>query len=144
VLQWAAGIASAISYLETLNLAHGDLCPANILLDVEDHTKLADFDQTSQFGTVRHCVGGPFCHSQLSILVEKERDWDHHDACSGQFAFRSVLYTVDRGHEPHEFEGPGPEREERWTAMEYPALTDSAIDRVVGKCWARITALSTT
>jgi serine/threonine protein kinase len=51
VLQWAAELASAIAYPETLNFAHDDLRPANILLDGDDHVKLADFKHISRFGT---------------------------------------------------------------------------------------------
>lgn len=135
ILRWAAEISSAISYLESLSLANGGLRPANILLDADDHIKLANFDQTEHFGTRRHRCGGAFCHSQLGILAEKKKDWDRHGACSEQFAFGSVLYTMDRGHEPNEFEEPGPEWERRWRAMEYPALTDSEVDKVIEKCW---------
>jgi serine/threonine protein kinase len=51
VIQWGAEIASAISDLEELGLAHGDLWPANILLDKDDHIKLADFDYSMKFGS---------------------------------------------------------------------------------------------
>jgi serine/threonine protein kinase len=37
-------LTSAVAWLETLGLVHGNLRPPNILLDNKDHLKLADFD----------------------------------------------------------------------------------------------------
>jgi serine/threonine protein kinase len=42
--------AQAIAFLESLNLAHGDLRPENILLD-RGRLKLSDFDCTAEIGT---------------------------------------------------------------------------------------------
>jgi atypical protein kinase C zeta type len=135
VLQWAAELASAIAYLETLNFAHDDLRTANILLDEGDHVKLADFEHIFRFGTEVELSALPWGHMQLGILALRKRDWDRHGACSEQFAFGSVLYTMDRGHEPYELELDGPEALAKWKAMEFPELTDSAIDGVINKCW---------
>jgi hypothetical protein len=63
------------------------------------------------------------------------RDWDAHGPCTQQFAFGSVLYAMDSGHEPYEIEPDGPEAVTKWKATEYPALTGSATDGVIDKCW---------
>ncbi|GFF62839.1 kinase-like protein [Aspergillus udagawae] len=41
--KWMNDLAQAVAFLESLNLAHGDLRPENILLD-RDRLKLSDFD----------------------------------------------------------------------------------------------------
>ncbi|PGH11750.1 serine/threonine protein kinase [Polytolypa hystricis UAMH7299] len=48
--KWMNDLAQAVAFLESLNLAHGDLRPENILLD-RDQLKLSDFDcpRTEQF-----------------------------------------------------------------------------------------------
>jgi serine/threonine protein kinase len=43
-------LAQAVAFLESLNLAHGDLRPENILLD-RDRLKVSDFDCTAEIGT---------------------------------------------------------------------------------------------
>ncbi|EZF35495.1 hypothetical protein H101_00981 [Trichophyton interdigitale H6] len=43
-------LARGVAFLESLNLAHGDLRPKNILLD-RNRLKISDFDCTSEFGT---------------------------------------------------------------------------------------------
>lgn len=41
--KWIYDLVQAVAFLESLNLAHGDLRPENILLD-RDQIKLSDFD----------------------------------------------------------------------------------------------------
>ncbi|KAE8378969.1 hypothetical protein BDV26DRAFT_280616 [Aspergillus bertholletiae] len=48
--EWMNDLAKAIAFLESLNLAHGDLRPENILLD-GDRLKLSDFDCAEEIGT---------------------------------------------------------------------------------------------
>lgn len=43
-------LAQAVAFLESLNFAHGDLRPDNVLVD-GDRLKLADFDCTAPIGT---------------------------------------------------------------------------------------------
>ncbi|KAJ6436191.1 hypothetical protein O9K51_11253 [Purpureocillium lavendulum] len=42
--QWAMEIAGAVAWLESIGYVHGDLRPANMLIDDTNHIKLADFD----------------------------------------------------------------------------------------------------
>ncbi|KAJ5135706.1 uncharacterized protein N7515_004984 [Penicillium bovifimosum] len=43
-------LAEAVAFLESLNLAHGDLRPENVLLD-RNRLKLSDFESTAKIGT---------------------------------------------------------------------------------------------
>lgn len=56
--RWIDDLAQAIAFLESLNLAHGDLRPENILLD-RDRLKLSDFDCTAEIGTDCEAYGTP-------------------------------------------------------------------------------------
>jgi serine/threonine protein kinase len=84
-----AEIASAIAYLEELGLAHGDFWPANILLNKDDHIKLADFDYSVKFGSKfdKGGVGMPRASYRQSILDPLKRDWHTNGACNEQSAF---------------------------------------------------------
>ncbi|CEL11367.1 Putative Protein kinase [Aspergillus calidoustus] len=48
--EWMNDLAQAVAFLESLNLAHGDLRPENILLD-RNRLKLSDFDCTAEIGS---------------------------------------------------------------------------------------------
>lgn len=48
--EWMNDLAQAIAYLESLNLAHGNLWPENIL-HYHDRPKLSDFDCTAKLAT---------------------------------------------------------------------------------------------
>ncbi|PGH29335.1 serine/threonine protein kinase [[Emmonsia] crescens] len=95
-LRWVKKLASAAEHLEIHGLVHGDIRPANTLLDNNMHIKLADFD--SCVSTSEDC---------LAFTVP------YHDAfeetashTTEQFAIGSFMYTVFTGVEP-EFEITG-------------------------------------
>lgn len=48
--EWMHDLAQAVDFLESFNLAHGDLRPENILLD-RNRLKLSDFDSTAKIST---------------------------------------------------------------------------------------------
>lgn len=52
-------LAQAVAFLESLNLAHGDLRPENILLD-RDRVKLSDSDGTAEIGTNFEACMAPY------------------------------------------------------------------------------------
>lgn len=52
-------LAQAVTFLESLNLAHGDLRPENILLD-RNRLKLSDFDCTAEIGTNYEACMAPY------------------------------------------------------------------------------------
>jgi atypical protein kinase C zeta type len=128
-------LASAISFLETLNLAHGDLQPTNILLDGEDHIKLADFDSVAPFGS--ECLGG--CAPWWRILGPEGGPEQGGTGDLGvrteSFGFGSVVYTTTRGHEPYEFDEDETAIIRKFQYMVFPVLSEDPIDIIIGKCW---------
>lgn len=62
--RWTAELSAAVAWLESLDLAHGDLRPTNVLVDADDHLKLTDFGSAKPIGSVsyvRQCspLGAP-------------------------------------------------------------------------------------
>ncbi|KAM3518396.1 hypothetical protein MY4038_010107 [Beauveria bassiana] len=70
--QWATELAGAIAWLESLGVVHGDLRPANILLDRHDHIKLADFDSVAKMGSRNPGTTAPWV--QLRDCIELYED----------------------------------------------------------------------
>lgn len=121
-LRWVKELASAAEHLETHGLVHGDIRPANTLLDKNMHIKLADFDS---------CVGiGDAC---LAFTVP------YHDAfeetagyATEQFAIGSFMYTVFTGVEP-EFEITGRKlRDEK-----LPDTSSILGGDIIASCWRK-------
>ncbi|KAJ5958619.1 uncharacterized protein N7479_005769 [Penicillium vulpinum] len=77
--EWINYLAQAVAFLESLNLAHGDLRPENILLD-RNRLKLSDFDCTAKIGAQRGTSG--FLGSRTE-----------------QFALGSLYYLINYGFE---------------------------------------------
>lgn len=67
--KWINDLTHAVAFLESLNLAHGDLRPENILLD-RDRLKLSDFDCTAEIGTYFEACTAPYGR----LLNSKEVD----------------------------------------------------------------------
>jgi hypothetical protein len=138
-------VTQAIAFLESLNLAHGDLRPENILLD-GNRIKVTDFDNTAAFGT-------PFLVCQAPwgrVLRENEPEYDVFVCAAGllgcrteQFALGSIYYYINYGMEvygdksltddPHE---RGPALMDLLRAMQFPVLDcDPMIGDLIHKCW---------
>ncbi|OAR00393.1 hypothetical protein LLEC1_06871 [Akanthomyces lecanii] len=128
--QWAAKFASAIAWLESLGLAHGDLRPANLLLDQHDHVKLADFDSAAKMGSMNPGNGAPWVRLRE---CDGGGSFGFYDACSEQFAFASILHNLTTGIELYEDEGP--EALDLLKALVFPELGGSPLDKLTVKCW---------
>jgi atypical protein kinase C zeta type len=131
--QWAMELSRAIAWLESLGLVHGDLRPANILLDPKDHLKLVDFDSIAEIGS-KHLGNSPPWSRQLGPEAGRHQGtYGLYGATSEQFTFGSILYTLTRGFEPYE--------DKRKAAvallrrMEFPELSGTQLDRVINRCW---------
>ncbi|KAJ2978267.1 hypothetical protein NQ176_g3908 [Zarea fungicola] len=82
--QWAAELVGAIAWLESLGLVHGDLRPANILLDRHDHLKLADFDSVAKMGSINPGNSAPWARLRECRGIESPGSFGLYDAWSEQ------------------------------------------------------------
>ena len=90
-----------MEWLERLGYAHGDLRPANILLDIEDTTKVGDFDSTVRLGEQVLVTTAPFCK------LEGDYEATIAGAISEQYAVGSCIYNIRTRFEPfHDVAGP--------------------------------------
>ncbi|KAH8432973.1 uncharacterized protein LDX57_010608 [Aspergillus melleus] len=142
--EWMNDLAQAVAFLESLNLAHGDLRPENILLD-RDRLKLSDFDCTAAIGTAYEACMAPYGR----ILNGNEPDQGE-CGTSGfmgprteQFALGSLYYLINYGFEVYGdrclTENPydhGPKVVDLLQNMEFPKLNaDPLLDSIIDRCW---------
>lgn len=131
--QWAAELAGAIAWLESLGVVHGDLRPANILLDRYDHIKLADFDSVAKMGSINPGNVAPWVRLRGCGGSESPGSFGLYDAWSEQFAFASILYFTTSGTEL--YEDKGPEALDLLKNLVFPELGDSPLDKLTITCW---------
>lgn len=137
-------LTQAVTFLESLNLAHGDLRPENVLLD-RDRLKLSDFDCTAKIGAEFEACMAPYGR----ILNSSDAEYG---TCgtSGflgprteQFALGSIYYLINYGFEVYgdqtlteDHRERGPRIVHLLQHMEFPNLVgDSSIDDIIHKCW---------
>lgn len=142
--EWMNDLAQAVAFLESLNLAHGDLRPDNILLD-RNRLKVSDFDWAAEIGTEFEACLPPYGR----VLNDNEPD---HGESGGsgmlgprteQFALGSLYYLINYGFEVYGdqclTEDPydhGPKVVELLQDMQFPALHgDKVIDDIISRCW---------
>jgi hypothetical protein len=137
-------LAQAVAFLESLNLAHGDLRPENILLD-RNRLKLSDFDCTAEIGTDFEACMAPYGR----ILNSNETDQGRRGTSgflgprTEKFALGSLYYLINYGFEVYGdrclTEDPkehGPKVVDLLQNMEFPKLDgDPLIDDIIDKCW---------
>lgn len=141
--EWMNDLAQAVAFLESLNLAHGDLRPENILLD-RNRLKLSDFDCTAEIGTDFEACVAPYGRVLNSDGPEGRR------GSSGvlgprteQFALGSLYYLINYGFEVYGdrclTEDPkkhGRKVVDLLQNMEFPKLDgDPLIDGIIKNCW---------
>ncbi|PLB48909.1 serine/threonine protein kinase [Aspergillus steynii IBT 23096] len=142
--EWMNDLAQAVAFLESLNLAHGDSRPENILLD-RNRIKLSDFDCTAEIGSDFEACMAPYGR----ILNGNESDQGRRGTSgflgprTEQFALGSLFYLINYGFEvygdrcltddPREH---GPKLVDLLQNMEFPKLDgDPLIDGIIEKCW---------
>ncbi|KAJ5946657.1 hypothetical protein N7454_003496 [Penicillium verhagenii] len=143
-LEWMNDLAQAVAFLESLNLAHGDLRPENVLLD-RDRLKLSDFDCTAKIGSNHEACMAPY-----GRLLNHEESTEGERGTSGflgprteQFALGSLYYLINYGFEvygdccladdPYEH---GPKVLILLQNKEFPKLHGiPLIDNIIDKCW---------
>ncbi|KAL1854240.1 hypothetical protein Plec18167_000159 [Paecilomyces lecythidis] len=142
--EWMDDLAQAVAFLESLNLAHGDLRPENILFD-RNRLKLSDFDSTAEIGTNYEACMAPYGR----MLNSNETDLGECGTPgflgprTEQFTLGSLFYLINYGFEvygdrcltedPYEH---GPKVVELLQNMEFPELDGNPlIDNIIKKCW---------
>jgi len=127
--RWIQQSTNAIVWLEDLGYAHGDLRPANILLDASENIKLADFDSTVKQGQRLLVASEPFCK------LNEDYELDLAGPTSEQFALGSLFYTIRFGHEPyHDLEAST--RVWKLIKNEFPATSyDDVSGDIIRGCW---------
>ncbi|OQD74048.1 hypothetical protein PENDEC_c012G07007 [Penicillium decumbens] len=143
--EWMNDLAQAVAFLESLNLAHGDLRPENILFN-GNQIKLSDFDSTAEIGSDFEACMAPYGR----ILNGNESDQGEPGSFgflgsrTEQFALGSLFYLINYGFEVYEDrclteDDPkehGPKVVELLQNMDFPKLDgDPVIDTVIDKCW---------
>jgi hypothetical protein len=137
-------LAQAVAFLESFNLAHGDLRPENVLLD-RDRLKLSDFDCTAEIGTDFEACIAPYGR----ILSGDETNQGRRGTSgflgprTEQFALGSLYYLINYGFEVYGdrclAEDPkehGPKVVGLLQIMEFPNLdSDPIIDNIIDRCW---------
>ncbi|WEW60031.1 hypothetical protein PRK78_005514 [Emydomyces testavorans] len=142
--RWMNDLAQAVAFLETLNLAHGDIRPGNVLLD-RDRIKLGDFDCTGEFGSSFETCGPPY-----GRILGDEAGPERGQAGSlgprtEQFALGSLYYLINYGFEPYDdqclggdptHKNHGPTVVDLLQNMKFPELNgDPEIDLIIKQCW---------
>ncbi|KAL3459024.1 kinase-like domain-containing protein [Aspergillus heterothallicus] len=118
--EWMNDLAQGIAFLDSLNLAHGDLSPENIFLD-RNRLKPSDFDCTAEIGSDFEACLAPYGR----ILNSNEPDQGRR----GSSGFLDQRLTAD----PKEH---GRKVVELLQNMEFPQLDgDPLIDDIITKCW---------
>lgn len=140
--EWMNDLAQAVAFLESLNLAHGDLRPENVLLD-RNRLKLSDFDCTAEIGTNYEACMAPYGR----ILNQNDEGecgtFGFLGPQTEQFALGSLFYLINYGFEvygdrcltedPYEH---GPKVVDLLQNMEFPTLDgDPLIDGIIDNCW---------
>jgi serine/threonine protein kinase len=92
---WIYQITDAVTWLEQLQIAHGDLRPPNILLDHDDNVKLCDFDNSYTYG--EYIQGA---HRPYYKLLGRD-GFGEAGAASEQFAIGSCAYYIHKGEDPN-------------------------------------------
>ncbi|KAH7232119.1 kinase-like domain-containing protein [Fusarium solani] len=127
--RWIKQLSSALSWLEHLGFAHGDLRPANIFLGPEEDIRLGDFDCTVKIGEKLKAGGGSY-----GKLYE---NYQFPDAgpMTEQYSLGSCIFTIQFGHEPwHEIDEP--QKILKLIRNEFPdASGDEVFGEIIQKCW---------
>lgn len=127
--RWVLQLTSAVAWLERLGFVHGDLRPANILLDANDNIQVGDFDATVKPGAELMVASEPFCKMNENLETPPA------GPVSEQFSLASCIYTIRFGHWPwHELDPRA--RGKKLIKNEFPSVSaDPLFGDVTARCW---------
>lgn len=134
--QWTMEIAAGSAWVESLGYAHGDLRPANLLLDAEGHLRLTDFGCAERIGTPASGNGPPWARLLGSEAGDSKGTWGPNGPRLEQFAIGSIIYCMTRGRQPYEGEiEDGPTQVQMLQDMDFPELGHEQLDTIISNCW---------
>lgn len=143
--EWMHDLARAIAFLESLNLAHDNLRPENILLD-RDRLKLSDFDCAAEMGAYSEVCSAPYGRllNANETHLEAAGTVGPLSSTTEQFALGSLFYFINYGFEVYADRRLTEDHREQWSAvvilmqnMEFPLLdgNDELINQTIDKYW---------
>ena len=139
VHRWIRQLSFAAARLEERGLTHGDIRPANMLLNSDWNLKLSDMDRAIKVGEEIAVITEPFGRLLGKEDGEGADSYGNAGARTERFTVGSVYYALTRGHEPYETKYWGKEHyvilSDKVQKKEFPSLTDSATDVIISKCW---------
>jgi serine/threonine protein kinase len=128
-LRWIEQLVSGLAWIEERGWAHGDLRPANILLDNSDNVKISDFDSTVKPGERLLVANTPFCKLGKGFQIPIA------GPLTEQFAIASCICTIRTGREPF-YELEDREKVLKIMSSDYPLTADDLIfDQTMQRCW---------
>jgi serine/threonine protein kinase len=137
---WIKALAEGTAWLESLGLAHGDLRPENVLVDGQDHVKIADFDCTNSIGSEFEACIPPYGRLLGSEAGSDEGSAGKLSARTEQFALGSLFYYINYGIEVYDDQDFGKYHGrvivERLQRMIFPKLDSNVVlDSIIDDCW---------
>lgn len=127
--RWIQQMTSGTAWLERLGYVHGDLRPANALVDGGDDLRLTDFDATVKRGERLLVASEPFCklNDDYELPIAGPR--------SEQFSLGSCFYNIRYGHIPFN-DLDAPTRVQKLMQNEFPStFQDTLFGDLIKACW---------
>ncbi|OAX79398.1 serine/threonine protein kinase [Emergomyces africanus] len=141
---WMSDLSHGVAFLESLNLAHGDLRPENILLD-RNCLKLSDFDCTMNIGSQFETCIAPYGRLLGSEEGPRQGTAGLLGPRTEQFALGSLFYLINYGFEVYGDQcfGVDPSGKDHGRVvmnllqkMIFPELNlEPMIDSIIKRCW---------
>jgi len=120
-LRWAKQIAHSLAWLERQEYFHGDLKPANVLLDVHDNAILSDFGSCEKVGAYLRTGCGVYTVG-----------WGKGGPESEAYAYGWTLYDIMNGGHAEELDEVG-----NASNVVFPSTAGLVLDEVIQRCWRK-------
>jgi len=120
-LRWAKQIAHSLAWLEREGYFHGDLKPANVLLDVHDNAILSDFGSCDKVGAYLRTGCGVYTVG-----------WGKGGPQSEAYAYGWTLYDIFNGGHAEELD-----EVENASNVVFPSTAGLVFEEVIQRCWRK-------